>query len=106
MIPYVDFADSKGPLLWLIYGIGYLISPHDYLGVFLLSIPLYTCIFYYLFKISFIFLQDKRKSIIIMRYAQKTGVKYSSLPACIEFVHFYILKKGKKTKRPTALVAL
>ncbi len=66
MIPYVDFADSKGPLLWLIYGIGYLISPHDYLGVFLLSIPLYTCIFYYLFKISFIFLQDKRKSMIVV----------------------------------------
>ena len=37
LIPYVDFSDSKGPLLWLIYGIGYLISPHNYLGVFLLS---------------------------------------------------------------------
>ena len=26
MIPYTEFADSKGPLLWLIYGIGYLLS--------------------------------------------------------------------------------
>ena len=23
LVPYVDFADSKGPLLWLIYGVGY-----------------------------------------------------------------------------------
>ena len=28
MIPYVDFADSKGPLLWLIYGIGRSEEPH------------------------------------------------------------------------------
>ena len=26
MVPYVDFTDSKGPSLWLIYGIGYLLS--------------------------------------------------------------------------------
>ncbi|MBR1872896.1 MAG: hypothetical protein IJ795_06800 [Bacteroidales bacterium] len=37
MTPYVDFADSKGPLLWLVYGLAYLISPHDYLGVMLLN---------------------------------------------------------------------
>ena len=37
MIPYVDFADSKGPLLWLIYGLGYILSNHDYIGVFWLS---------------------------------------------------------------------
>ena len=27
LTPYVDFTDSKGPLLWLIYGIGYLRAP-------------------------------------------------------------------------------
>lgn len=37
MIPYVEFADSKGPLLWLVYGLAYLISPHDYVGVFILN---------------------------------------------------------------------
>lgn len=34
MIPYVDFIDSKGPLLWLIYGVGYMITPHSFIGVF------------------------------------------------------------------------
>ena len=43
--PYLDFADSKGLLLWLIYGIGYLISPTSYIGVFWLSIIAYTITF-------------------------------------------------------------
>ena len=42
MTPYVDFADSKGALLWLIYGLGYIISPRDYTGVFWLSCVAYT----------------------------------------------------------------
>ena len=37
MVPYVEFADSKGPLLWVIYGIAYLISPCDYFGMFILD---------------------------------------------------------------------
>ncbi|MBR1574287.1 MAG: phospholipid carrier-dependent glycosyltransferase [Bacteroidales bacterium] len=37
MVPYVEFADSKGPLLWLIYGLAYLISPHDYFGVWIIN---------------------------------------------------------------------
>ena len=55
MTPYVDFADSKGPLLWLIYGVGYLMSPHDYLGLFWLSVALYTFIFYYCYKCARLF---------------------------------------------------
>ncbi len=62
MIPYVDFADSKGPLLWLIYGIGYLISPTNYIGVFWLSVILYTAILYYVFKTADIFLKNERLS--------------------------------------------
>ncbi len=45
MTPYIDFADSKGPLLWLIYGIGYLLSPTSYTGVFWLSVLAYTVTF-------------------------------------------------------------
>lgn len=38
LTPYVDFSDSKGPLLWLIFGMGYLISPHNYWGVYLFEV--------------------------------------------------------------------
>ena len=37
MVPYAEFADSKGPLLWLLYGIGYLIDHYSYIGVFWLA---------------------------------------------------------------------
>ena len=37
MVPYVEFADSKGPLLWLIYGLAYVISPDDYFGVWIIN---------------------------------------------------------------------
>ncbi len=42
MLPYIDFADSKGPLLWLVYGAGYLLAPHSYVGVFWLSCVAWT----------------------------------------------------------------
>lgn len=66
MVPYVDFADSKGPLLWLIYGIAYLISSDNYLGVLFISIFLYSTIFYYVFKTANIFLTDLYDSIIVV----------------------------------------
>lgn len=64
MIPYVDFTDSKGPLLWLIQGIGYLISPYNYIGVFLLSCVFYCVVFFLAFKTAFLFLKNYHLAII------------------------------------------
>lgn len=64
MTPYVDFADSKGPLLWLIYGIGYLLSPHDYTGLYWLSCVLYTFIFYQCYKCARLFVRDTRLALV------------------------------------------
>ena len=66
LTPYVDFADSKGPLLWFIYGIGYLLSPHSYIGVFWLSVLLYTGIFFCVFKTSTIFLKERWQSYMVV----------------------------------------
>lgn len=65
MKPYVDFADSKGLLLWLIYGIGYLLSPHTYHGVWVLSCLLYGGILYYNYKTAQLFLGDVRRSLAV-----------------------------------------
>lgn len=62
--PYVDFADSKGPLLWLIYGIGYLLSPHSYVGVYVLSCFFYAGIFYYDYKIARLFFTDQQRPLM------------------------------------------
>ncbi len=64
MTPYVDFADSKGPLLWLIYGIGYLLSLHDYTGMYWLACVLYTFIFYQCYKCARLFVRDTRLALV------------------------------------------
>lgn len=61
MIPYVDFSDSKGPLLWLIYGIGYLIDPIGFKGVYLLACIYYTCVLWVCYKIALIFFNGQRR---------------------------------------------
>ena len=64
MVPYVDFSDSKGPLLWLIYGVGYLLSPHTVRGVFWLTCLCYAFIFWWLYKTAGIYLADRRKAML------------------------------------------
>jgi len=64
MIPYVDFSDSKGPLLWLIFGIGYLLSNYNYLGVFWIECIFYTVTFFYCYKIGCLFLSDKKTALL------------------------------------------
>ena len=64
LVPYVDFADSKGPLLWLIYGAGYLLSRTNYTGVFWISCFWYTVTCFFTWKTARIFLQDKRKALL------------------------------------------
>lgn len=64
--PYVDFADSKGPVLWLIHAVAYILSPCNYLGLFWLSVLLYGIIFYIDYKIAYLFLNDKRLSLLVV----------------------------------------
>jgi len=64
LTPYVDFSDSKGPLLWLIYGVGYLFSHCDYHGVFWVSWLWYAAIYIYTYKTALIFLHSPLKSVL------------------------------------------
>ena len=64
MTPYVDYSDSKGLLLWVIYGIGYLLSPRNYLGIFWLSCIVYSFIFYLTYLTAKIYLHDRRQSLV------------------------------------------
>ena len=64
MIPYVDFADAKGPLLWIIYGIGYLISNYNYIGVFWMECIFYTVTFFYCYKIGRLFLPSQNMALL------------------------------------------
>lgn len=66
MTPYVDFADSKGPLLWLIYGIGYLLSPTSYIGVFWLSVLAYTFTFEMLWRTARLFVGKREAAFVLV----------------------------------------
>ncbi len=66
MTPYVDFADSKGPLLWLIYGVGYLLSPATYHGVFWLSVVTYTVAFHFIWLTARLFLKKRESALVVL----------------------------------------
>lgn len=65
LTPYVDFADSKGPLLWLIYGIGYLLSPTSYIGVFWLSVLAYTVTLDFIWRTARLFVGRRESAIVL-----------------------------------------
>lgn len=57
--PYLDIFEQKGIILYLIYGIGYLISNTTFLGIFILEIIFWTISLYFIYKIIVLYL-DRR----------------------------------------------
>lgn len=48
---YRDLFDHKGPLIFFIYGFGYLISNTSFFGIFLIEVCIYTITVYYVYLI-------------------------------------------------------
>ena len=65
LVPYVAFSDSKGLLLFLLYGLGYVISPTNYYGVYIIGSLSYGFIFYYNYKTTMLFLHNKMASLFV-----------------------------------------
>ncbi len=51
MVPYRDLFEQKGPILYVVYGIGYLISNRTFLGIFLIEVLAFTIFLYFFYKI-------------------------------------------------------
>ncbi len=51
MVPYRDLFEQKGPILYLIYGIGYLFSHQTFLGIYILEVLAFTLVLVYFYKI-------------------------------------------------------
>lgn len=65
MLPYCDFADSKGILLWFIYAMGYLIDHYSYVGVFwIMCVSIWTMLMisYHTAKLWF----GRKESLIVV----------------------------------------
>ena len=65
LVPYVDFTDSKGPLLWLIYGLAYLVDNYTYIGVFWISCLTYAITLFFNYKTAFLLTANKRQSLFV-----------------------------------------
>lgn len=52
LVPYKDLFEQKGPILYFIYGIGYLLDNDGFLGIYMLEILSSTILCYYLYKLS------------------------------------------------------
>lgn len=75
LVPYKDFTDSKGPLLWLVYGLAYLISPHNLYGVFLFQLISYSLTFFVVYLIARLYLDKSAPSLLAA--------------FCLAFFYFY-----------------
>ena len=65
VVPYKDIFEQKGPILYLIYGIGYLFSHNSLHGAFILEVISFTVFLYFIHKtISMYF--DKKYSFILI----------------------------------------
>lgn len=52
LVPYRDLFEQKGPLLYFLHGLAYLVSPDSFIGVFGLEVASMTLWFVYLYKLA------------------------------------------------------
>ena len=103
--PYVDFADSKGLLLWIIYGLGYEIHHYSYVGVFWLACLSFWVSFMIAYKTARLYL-DKPISLLA---AMSMAVPYwywnfytegKAEHFCMPFVTYCVYQLLKMINRP------
>lgn len=106
MVPYKDLFEQKGPILYFIYGVGYLISNTNLFGIYILEIISFTIFLFYCMKIINIVLEKKYALFIAILtgaiitssipFVQGGSAEEFCLPLlAISFYHFliYIDKK-------------
>ncbi|MBR4671897.1 MAG: glycosyltransferase family 39 protein [Bacilli bacterium] len=87
VVPYKDIFEQKGILLYLIYGIGYLISNYSFHGVFILEVLSFTIFLYYMYKIISMYLNEKYTFLIlpILTFIITTSTSFVQGGSCEEF---------------------
>lgn len=80
IIPYKDLFEQKGPILYLIYGIGSLITNHSFFGVFIIECIFQSICLYYAYKIIKLFIHEKYAFIIL-------PIMFTVICTCSSFCH-------------------
>jgi len=72
LIPYRDLFEQKGPFLYIIFMVGYFISPGKFIGIFILEVIFLGIILYISSKIVGMFINEKKypkgKYLILLLY--------------------------------------
>lgn len=113
LVPYVDFSDSKGLLLWWIYGLGYLINDYSYVGVFWISVLFSWGTFMYSYKTAMLLTSnDQRKalvSVLMMSFPYYTFLlqgrimEFRCEDFCLLFISLGLYYLVKGFKQPSTL---
>lgn len=109
LVPYKDLFEQKGPLLYLIYSLGYLISNKSFYGVFIIEVILFSIFLFYNHKIIKFFLDEKYSFIIlpILTLIITTSNSFVHGGSCEEYcfplfsISFYYFIKYFKDKKLT-----
>ncbi len=109
LVPYKDLFEQKGPLLYLIYSLGYLISNKTFHGVFIIEVILFSIFLFYNHKIIKFFLDEKYSIIIlpILTLIITTSKSFVHGGSCEEYcfplfsISFYYFIKYFRDKRLT-----
>ena len=94
VIPYKDLFEQKGPILYFIYGVGYLISNKSFLGVFVLEVFSFSVFLYFAHKIFKMFLEEKYSILLlpILGFLITTFFAFVHGGSCEEFcLPFYAI---------------
>ena len=69
LVPYRDLFDNKGPLVYFIYGVGFLISNNSFFGMYILESVSAAFSIYFIYKMVRLFIPVKQAWISIFIYS-------------------------------------
>ncbi|WP_108821308.1 glycosyltransferase family 39 protein [Dysgonomonas sp. Marseille-P4361] len=85
-VPYKDLFDHKGPLIYFIYGIGYLISNASLAGIYILQSCFWFVNLLFAYKIARLFLDKPYSFIIALLYSVLLHTRSESGGSADEFI--------------------
>lgn len=64
-VPYRDLFEQKGPLLFFIYALAYVLSPTNYIGSFFLEVLSFAVLLFFIYKIITLYISPKASALLI-----------------------------------------
>lgn len=89
MVPYRDMFEQKGPVVYFLYSLAYLLNPNGYIGVFVLEIISLSVFLFFCYKIFSLYIREKQQFIVIapiLLFAMFTGKVFFQGGQVEEFV--------------------